>query len=141
MKRAWTVLAVGVLLLGAAAGRGQEVDQEGQQVFTVPAAGAEAAPAAPSHATVHGGCCAGPAGCCGVHTCASHWHKLIDWLTYCPTRTPCHHGCGGGCGKCAPACDPPLYLFFLDNCTLPRRPDPVLPPPAPCADGACAHKR
>jgi hypothetical protein len=65
------------------------------------------------------GCC----GHCGIGHC---WQRLHDWLNYCPKKSP-------HCGTCCrPCCPPPLYVYFLENCSrgqIPRLPDVI--PQAP----------
>jgi hypothetical protein len=143
MRKTWTVLAVGVLVLAASGGRAEGPNKAGSWSPALAPAGnghaaaAPAAPAAPPAAPLPGpvvGPVVSATGC----GCAGHGHhggSILEWLTYCPQKTPCHHGC---CGHCSPRCDPPLYLFFLDNCTLPHRPEPVFPMPhVPDDDGGC----
>ena len=105
MKTGTTLLAVALLVLGAAACRAGEIGAA--QLPVDPAPAAAAAPG------------------CGCDYCGEGrhggdcWQRLVDWLTYCPPRTPCHFccGCGGCCGKgCTPCCTP-LYMYFLDRCS------------------------
>jgi hypothetical protein len=93
IKKACAFLAVAVLAVAPASNRAEPLPE--QHGLAVPEAHAVS-----SH------CCA------GGHCQGSHWHRLVDWLTYQP---PCRHWCC--CGyKCYPCCHPPLFAYFLGNC-------------------------
>ena len=107
-KMGKTLLAAALVLLSAATGRAAEVGAAQPPVDSTPLV--TMVPAA-------------TAGGCGCSYCGEGghdgdcWQRLLDWLTYCPPRTPCHGGCCGCCGKgCTPCCTP-LYMYFLDRCT------------------------
>lgn len=148
MTRGYTLLALGLVLLGGAAGRAAEIGTAQLPPESTPAAAPAQLPPAAGPATTAGAsvvapacggaCCAPPAcGCAGRRHHSECWGRLCDWLTYCPPHVPCHcdcSSCGGGCRHCTPCCVP-LYLYFLDrcSCTLGYRglpPHPPLPPAA-----------
>jgi hypothetical protein len=111
------LLAAALVFLAATACRAAEIGAAQVPADAVPAtpavAAAPAVPAAPPVAAAPGcGCGCQYCGECG-HDGAC-WQRLLDWLTYCPPRTPCCCGC---CGKgCTPCCTP-LYMYFLDRCS------------------------
>ncbi len=132
MARKYLWLAVGLLFTVAALGR---ADDKAPVLRPVAGATATAAPAfveAPE--AVAAPCCK----CCQGHARGDCMHRLWDWLTYCPPKTPCHCGlccacasCGcGGCGghKCDPCCIP-LYMYFLDRCDCRLGFPPICCPP------------
>jgi len=104
MTRGYTLLAAALLLLGATACRAGEIGAAQLPVDPAPPVAAPLAPVAPG-------------GGCGCYDQGGHnddcWQRLLDWLTYCPPRTPCHCCC---CKGCTPCCTP-VYMYFLDRCS------------------------
>jgi hypothetical protein len=157
MTRGYTLLALGLVVLGGAA-RAGEIGAAQLPPESTPAAGPAASPAVngstgPAATAAAGLAALAPpptaAPCCGCAPCATPccactgrhhsacWARLCDWLTYCPPVVSCHHGCGtcgGGCRQCTPCCTP-LYMYFLDrcSCTLGYKPMPPHLPGAPPA--------
>ena len=141
MRRGYTMLALGVVLLVGSACRAGEIGVCNCRRTRRPqrcrrcSAGANAR-AEPAGENAGDGAGAGPGdrggvrplrrrgSCCGCGHPGGHCHfespcrqRLGDWLTYCPPKVPCHLGCCGGCGhKCTPCCMPP-YMYFLDRCS------------------------
>jgi hypothetical protein len=139
MRRAYTLLALGVVLLGGSAGWAGEIGAAQLPMDAMPRPATTATPApspvkpaepaplpAVSAVPVSAGApccgCATERPCCGRATGHCHGEfpclqRLADWLTYCPPMVPCHMGCCGCCGhKCTPCCMPP-YMYFLDRCS------------------------
>jgi hypothetical protein len=143
MARKYLWLAAGLLFAVAALGRAADpAPVLHEDLSAMPSAGpvtaAEAAPAVvEGPPAVAAPCCH----CCQARAHGDCLHRLCDWLTYCPPKTPCHcglHGwcsscgCGGngGCGghKCTPCCLP-VYMYFLDRCDCRLGFPPVCCPP------------
>jgi hypothetical protein len=115
MTKVYVLLAVGVLALGATAGRADDDAAAAPQPADAAVAPVPLPP--PGRACCFTGCAP------RSHGCQHVW----EWLTYCPSHSPCccHHGChgcsscGGGDGTCCCSCTPcctPLYMYFLDRC-------------------------
>lgn len=91
MNKGWTLLAVGLLAVGASRGWAEEKPTE-------------TAPQQPSLAVA-------PAPCCEAAPCSARCPRLREWLCYRPGHTPC-----GACKVCPGGCQLPLYAYFLDSC-------------------------
>jgi hypothetical protein len=151
MRRGYTLLTLGLVLLVGSVCRAGQIGVAQLPPDAVPAQMA-APPAAPLPAAApaavpfgEGGPCATCGHCASCGGGRGHCHcelpcleRLCDWLTYCPPKVACCHGCCGH--KCEPCCMPP-YMYFLDrcSCTLGYHGYTVHPPvPGPASEESTA---
>jgi hypothetical protein len=104
MKRGCALLALGLGLLAAPAGRANEPDAPGPVFQPAPAPG-------------NGGACGARGPSCGgcAAYCGSCWERLCNFFTFRGSRSPCCNTCCSFCTGCY--CYPPPYVYFLgDDC-------------------------
>jgi hypothetical protein len=119
MKRAFTLLASGLLLLiGSSVWAGEEGGVPGTLNLTPVPAGK------PPSCCAASSCCPAPA--CARH-CEDHTGRFLDWLCYKPAKASC------ACQCHISNCWPPLYTYFLDMCQGGGCGHSA------CGHGACSH--